>query len=98
MTEQKQLVDLILEVLSEIGATENHPQHRSVFNPIVEAPWKKLGHIIAPNSDFGQEVSAGLHRHSSDGSRTQQKERNTQTYLECTAKATGPSETTRRDN
>lgn len=72
MTEMKRLVDLILEVFSEIGATEIHPQHRSRFNPIIEARWRKLGHVVAPDSDFGQEVSAELHRNSSDSSRWKQ--------------------------
>lgn len=61
-----QLVDVIVEVLDELGATDSHPVHRQRFNPIIEARWKKLGHVIARGSDFGQEVSAELQRYSSD--------------------------------
>jgi hypothetical protein len=75
MTEQKQLVDLILEVLNEMNATDSHPQHRSRFNPIVEVRWKKLGNTVAPDTDFGQQVSAELHRYSSDASKWNQMAR-----------------------
>jgi hypothetical protein len=72
MSEDKRLVDVIVEVLHELDATESHPQHRSRFNLIIETRWKKLGHVIASNSDFGQEISAELHRHSSDASKGKQ--------------------------
>ncbi len=61
-----QFVDVIMEVLDELGATDAHPRHRSDFNPIVKSRWKKYGHYIDPNKDFGQQVSAELHRFSSD--------------------------------
>jgi len=61
-----QLVDVITGVLDELGATKSHPVHRSKFNPIIEKRWRELGHAIAPRSDFGQAVSAELHRYSSD--------------------------------
>jgi hypothetical protein len=57
---------VIIEVLDELGATERHPVHRGKFNPIIEKRWKNLGHAINPVSDFGQEVSAELHRYCSD--------------------------------
>jgi hypothetical protein len=72
MTEQKHLVDLILNVLDELNATDGHPEHRSRFNSIIEARWKKLGNTIAPNADFGQQISAELHRYSSDSSKWKQ--------------------------
>ena len=64
----KHLVDAIIEVLDELGATDSHPRHRSDFNPIVESRWKALGNVLDPSKDFGQAVSAELHRHSSDAS------------------------------
>jgi hypothetical protein len=57
------LVDVIEQVFRQLGADELHPVHRSRFNPIIEARWKALGHTI--RGDFGQEVSAELHRHCS---------------------------------
>jgi hypothetical protein len=64
------LVDVIEKVFQELGAVDNHPVHRSVFNPIIERRWHDAGHTIV--GDFGQEVSAELHRHSSDSARWKQ--------------------------
>jgi hypothetical protein len=52
-----------------MNATDTHPQHRSRFNPIIEARWKRLGNTVASNADFGQQISAELHRYSSDTSK-----------------------------
>jgi hypothetical protein len=65
---KKHLVDVILDVLDELGATDSHPRHRSDFNSIIEHRWKALGNPLDPRKDFGQAVSAELHRHSSDSS------------------------------
>jgi hypothetical protein len=62
------LVDVIVEVLDEIGAVDNQPRHRSEFNSIIEIRWKKLGNLLDPNKDFGQAISAEMHRHCSDAS------------------------------
>lgn len=64
----KHLVDVIMEVLDELGATDSHPRHRSDFNPIIERRWKDLGNALDPGEDFGQAISAELQRHSSDSS------------------------------
>jgi hypothetical protein len=53
-----ELVDVIMEVLDQLGATEVHPIHRSKFNPIIERRWKELGNVLDPNKDFGQTISA----------------------------------------
>jgi hypothetical protein len=76
---QTRLVDVIEHVFQELGAIDNHPVHRSVFNSIIEQRWKDNGHIVV--GDFGQEVSAELHRHSSDSARWKQ--------LQLDNKATG---------
>ena len=64
----KLLVDVITEVLDELGATESHPAHRSRFNPIIESRWKKLGNVLDASKDFGQAISAELQRFTSDSS------------------------------
>ena len=58
----KRLVDVIMEVLDQLDATEGRPVHRSVFNPIIETRWKQLGHVLDVNEDFGQAISAELQR------------------------------------
>jgi hypothetical protein len=68
---KQNLVDVILGVLDELGATDSHPRHRSDFNSIVERRWKALGNLLDPSKDFGQAVSAELQRHSSDSSQWQ---------------------------
>jgi hypothetical protein len=76
----KLLAELIREVLDELGASDGHPVHRSEFNPIIESRWIRLGNILDPNADFGQAISAELHRFSSDSS-TWQKARKKQLDL-----------------
>lgn len=60
------LVDVIVEVLDELGATDSHPISRQDFNPIIESRWKKLGNVLDPTKDFGQTISATLHAFCSD--------------------------------
>src|SRR4051812_28073631 len=62
------LVDVLIKVLDELGATDSRPVHRSEFNPIIERRWKALGNLLDPGQDFGQAISAELHRFSSDAS------------------------------
>src|SRR3982074_39630 len=70
VAQSSRLVDVIAQGFQRLGAVKNHPAHRSVFNPMIEQRWKDLGHTIV--RDFGQEVSAELHRHSSDTGRWKQ--------------------------
>jgi hypothetical protein len=61
------LVEIIEQVLRELGAIDNQPAHRGRFCPIIERRWKDLNHVTTQT--FDQQVSAYLHRHCSDSSR-----------------------------
>ena len=58
----KRLADVIMDVLDELGATETHPLHRSVFHLIVEKRWKRLGNKFDSTKDFRQTINAELQR------------------------------------
>jgi hypothetical protein len=64
----KQLVEVIMEVLDELGASDSRPVHRSEFNPIIESRWRNLGNVLDRDADFGQAVSAELQRFCADSS------------------------------
>jgi len=58
----KRLADVIIEVLDELGATETHPLHGSVFNRIVAKRWKRLGNKFDLKKDFRQTINEELQR------------------------------------
>lgn len=58
----KRLADIIMEVLDELGATEMHPLHGSVFNQIVAKRWKRLGNKFGLKKDFRQTINEELQR------------------------------------
>jgi hypothetical protein len=58
----KRLADVIIEVLDELGATEMHPLHGSVFSQIVAKRWKRLGNKFGLKKDFRQTINEELQR------------------------------------
>ncbi|MFZ1952064.1 MAG: hypothetical protein WAU74_18500 [Pseudolabrys sp.] len=58
----RQLANVIIEVLDELGANETHPLHRSVFSPIIEGRWRSLGSNFDSTKDFRKTIDTELQR------------------------------------